>query len=96
MNDPIMLDEIGKVLRRGDAQELEFLSGFFHVQDAEAGLMRMLNHGYKHLRYLRSRPGLMDNWPPRDFELEVLPQVAACRIFTILGSRLLDNIIISQ
>jgi uncharacterized protein YndB with AHSA1/START domain len=29
-------------------------------------------------------------------ELEVIPQVADCRIFTILGSQLLDNIIISQ
>ena len=35
----------------GNSQELELLSGSFHVQNAKAGLMRMLNHGYKHLNY---------------------------------------------
>lgn len=38
----------------------------------------------------------MDHWPHTGLELEVIPQAAGCRIFTILGSRLLDNIIISQ
>ncbi|WP_127593783.1 hypothetical protein [Paenibacillus lautus] len=41
----------------------------------------------------------LERWttgPHTGLELEVIPQVADCRIFTILGSQLLDNIIISQ